>query len=112
GDHERVKHFVPKDKLTEAMINGTPVVALCGQDWVPSRNPERFPMCPACQAIRDGLGSDDDPEESVKGSGFHGDGRKKYVRSITNIGHPTWWSIFVCLHHQTDPKGGWLITYE
>ena len=28
GDHERFSHYVPKDKLTEAMIMGTPVVAL------------------------------------------------------------------------------------
>ncbi len=30
GDHERFSHYVPKDKLTEAMVNGTPVIALCG----------------------------------------------------------------------------------
>src|SRR5699024_4795573 len=57
GDHERFKHFVQKDKLTEAIINGTPVVALCGKVWVPSRDPERFPMCPSCQEIWDGLES-------------------------------------------------------
>ena len=31
GDHERFSHYVPKDKLTEAMVMGTPVVALCGK---------------------------------------------------------------------------------
>jgi hypothetical protein len=40
---------VPKDKLTEAMVMGTPVVALCGKVWVPSRDPERFPVCPECK---------------------------------------------------------------
>ena len=30
---------------------GTPVVALCGKVWVPSRDPERFPICPECQEI-------------------------------------------------------------
>lgn len=39
GDHERFSHYVPKDKLMEAMINGTPVIALCGKVWVPTRDP-------------------------------------------------------------------------
>lgn len=51
GDHERFSHYVPKAKLTEAMVNGTPVVALCGKVWVPSRNPDRFPICPECKDI-------------------------------------------------------------
>lgn len=51
GDHERFSHFVAKDKLTEAMVMGTPVVALCGKVWVPSRNPDRYPVCPECKEI-------------------------------------------------------------
>jgi hypothetical protein len=51
GDHERFSHYVPKDKLTEAMVMGTPVVALCGKVWVPSRAPEKFPTCPECKEI-------------------------------------------------------------
>ncbi|MDN5727547.1 MAG: DUF3039 domain-containing protein, partial [Propionibacteriales bacterium] len=27
GDHERFSHYVPKEKLTEAMVMGTPVIA-------------------------------------------------------------------------------------
>jgi Protein of unknown function (DUF3039) len=49
GDHERFSHYVPREKLTEAMVMGTPVVALCGKVWVPSRDPERFPVCPECK---------------------------------------------------------------
>lgn len=60
GDHERLSHFVPKDKLMEAMINGTPVVALCGKVWVPTRDPERFPVCPECKEIWENFGKDDD----------------------------------------------------
>ncbi len=63
GDHERFSHYVPRDKLTEAMVMGTPVVALCGKVWVPSRDPERFPVCPECKEIWNGLpqgGGDDD----------------------------------------------------
>jgi Protein of unknown function (DUF3039) len=51
GDHEKFSHYVPKDKLTEAMVMGTPVIALCGKVWVPSRAPEKFPVCPECKDI-------------------------------------------------------------
>jgi Protein of unknown function (DUF3039) len=51
GDHDRFSHYVPKDKLVEAMVNGTPVVALCGKVWVPSRDPQRYPVCPECREI-------------------------------------------------------------
>ncbi len=51
GDHERFSHYVPKERLTEAMVMGTPVIALCGKVWVPSRNPDRFPVCPECKEI-------------------------------------------------------------
>lgn len=55
GDHERFSHYVPKNRLTEAMVMGTPVVALCGKVWVPSRNPDRFPVCPECKEIWESL---------------------------------------------------------
>ena len=60
GDHERFSHYVPKEKLTEAMVMGTPVVALCGKVWVPSRAPEKFPVCPTCQEIWDQMKPGDD----------------------------------------------------
>jgi hypothetical protein len=62
GDHERFSHYVPKEKLTEAMVMGTPVVALCGKVWVPSRDPERFPVCPECKEIWASLAAGDDQE--------------------------------------------------
>lgn len=55
GDQERFSHYVPKAKLTEAMVLGTPVVALCGKVWVPNRNPEKFPVCPMCKEIWESL---------------------------------------------------------
>ena len=51
GDEERFSHYVSKKKLADAMINGTPVGALCGKVWVPSRDPEKFPVCPMCKEI-------------------------------------------------------------
>ena len=55
GDHERLSHYVDKAKLTEAYVAGTPVIALCGKVWVPSRDPQRFPICPECKRIHDSL---------------------------------------------------------
>ena len=55
GDHERFSHYVRKEKITEAMVSGKPVRALCGKKWVPSRDPEKFPICPTCKEIFDGL---------------------------------------------------------
>ena len=48
----------PKDGATlvmEARINGTPVTALCGFTWVPSRDAQKYPLCPKCKAICDEL---------------------------------------------------------
>ncbi len=38
-------------KVLEARINGTPLEALCGHVWVPSRDPKQLPMCQACKEI-------------------------------------------------------------
>ena len=61
GDSERFSHYVPRDKLMEAMVNGTPVRALCGKLWVPSRDPSRFPVCPVCKDIYENVVQNDDP---------------------------------------------------
>ena len=60
GDHERFSHYVPKDKLMDAMVNGTPVIALCGKVWVPSRDPEKYPVCPECKEIWESMREGDD----------------------------------------------------
>lgn len=60
GDHERFAHYAPKDKITEAMVTGSPVTALCGKVWVPSRDPKRYPVCPTCKEIYEGLPTGDD----------------------------------------------------
>ena len=53
GDHERFAHWVfPASAVTEALINGTPVVALCWKVWTPSRDPKRYPVCPTCEEIK------------------------------------------------------------
>lgn len=61
GDAERFAHYVKKDKIMESALSGEPVIALCGKVWVPGRDPQRFPVCPACKEIIDArFGSDDE----------------------------------------------------
>jgi len=64
GDHERFAHYVRKEKIVESAVTGTPVIALCGKVWVPNRDPGRFPVCPECKEIFEGLprGGGDDSE--------------------------------------------------
>jgi hypothetical protein len=60
GDHERFAHYVRKDQMGDALVYGTPVIALCGKKWVPSRDPKKFPVCPECKEIYESLGDDNE----------------------------------------------------
>lgn len=51
GDHDKFAHYVPKDRILEAAFTGRPARALCGKEWLPNSDPERFPVCPDCKAI-------------------------------------------------------------
>ena len=55
GDHERFSHYVRKEKILESALSGDPVIALCGKVWVPGRDPQKFPVCPVCKEIYEGL---------------------------------------------------------
>ena len=55
GSHDRFAHYIKKDKVVESAVTGKAVRALCGKKWVPSRDPEKYPICPACKAIYDTL---------------------------------------------------------
>jgi hypothetical protein len=55
GDHEKLAHYVRKDKIVESAVTGAPVVALCGKVWVPNRDPGRFPVCPECKEILESM---------------------------------------------------------
>lgn len=66
GDHERNAHYVRKEKIVESAVLGTPVIALCGKVWVPGRDPQKFPVCPTCKDIYEGL-RPEDPKSSGEG---------------------------------------------
>ena len=55
-----VAHIVKTDpgetaaaKILEARIYGTPIEALCGHVWVPSRDPKQLPLCQKCKDVYD-----------------------------------------------------------
>ena len=56
GDEERYAHYVRKERQLESAFTGRLVVALCGKVWVPTRNPESFPVCPVCKEIFEQMG--------------------------------------------------------
>lgn len=51
GDHDLFSHYANQDDITYSMVNGTPIMALCGKIWVPSRDPKKFPVCQECYSI-------------------------------------------------------------
>jgi hypothetical protein len=63
GDHERFAHYVRKNKILESAMTGKPVIALCGKVWVPGRDPDKFPVCPICKEIYNGLRGPADGED-------------------------------------------------
>lgn len=48
GDHDRFSHMVRKDALERSQATGEPIRALCGKVWVPTKNPDNYPVCPEC----------------------------------------------------------------
>jgi hypothetical protein len=58
-DGEHYAHYVMKHGLVESMIYGAEVTALCGWKFVPTRDPEKYPVCPRCKRIHEGLPAGD-----------------------------------------------------
>ncbi|MBO3087711.1 DUF3039 domain-containing protein [Cellulomonas dongxiuzhuiae] len=75
GDHERFAHYVRKEKIMESAMTGKPVIALCGKVWVPGRDPNKFPVCPVCKEVYDGLR---EPQDGDGGSGGGGGGGRGF----------------------------------
>jgi len=48
-------HYAEKVSVTEGYVLGTPVLAVCGKLFIPSRDPKKFPLCPICKKISEAL---------------------------------------------------------
>ena len=51
GEKDRFSHYVNKEAIVRAATTGAPATALCGKKWTPSRNPEKYPVCPDCKDV-------------------------------------------------------------
>lgn len=56
GEDERLSHIIRRSDWAAAYFEGRAVEALCGKRWVPTRDPERFPLCPECKQLAEALG--------------------------------------------------------
>lgn len=50
-----VAHYAKKTDITRAHVHGTPVRALCGIKWIPTRDGSKYPICMDCQEIYSGI---------------------------------------------------------
>ena len=55
NEDEQFAHYAEKASVTEGYIMGTPVIALCGKIFVPSRDPKNLRVCPICKQIVEAL---------------------------------------------------------
>jgi len=62
SDDPKVAHYARKEEITEAYVMGTEILALCGLIFIPTRDPERLPVCPRCQEIIDKMPWGGDPD--------------------------------------------------
>lgn len=54
-DEPKYAHYAESGSVTEGYVLGKPVVAICGEVFVPSRDPKKFPLCPICKEIVEAL---------------------------------------------------------
>lgn len=55
GDHDRFAHYFRKEDIDKAWLEGVKIVALCGKKDVPTREVGKYPVCPSCKEIYEGL---------------------------------------------------------
>jgi hypothetical protein len=55
GENDIFAHYAEKNEITEALVTGVPIIALCGKIWVPSRDPSKYQVCPSCKDLYNAL---------------------------------------------------------
>lgn len=54
-NNNELAHYAEAASVTEGYVMGTPVQALCGKVFIPSKNPEKLKVCPTCKEIVEAL---------------------------------------------------------
>ena len=47
----KVAHIIRKDDQMRGYVLGEEITALCGQKFIPTRDPDRYPVCEACREV-------------------------------------------------------------
>ena len=45
----KVAHIIRKDDQMRGYVLGEEITALCGEKFIPTRDPERYPVCEGCR---------------------------------------------------------------
>lgn len=56
-EDDEYSHYAKREDIMMAMVEGTPITALCGKTWIPSKNPEGRPLCGTCKRLMEHLRS-------------------------------------------------------
>lgn len=51
GDHDKFSHYVKKEDILAARVEGKPCIALCGKEWIPNDDENKYSVCPTCKSI-------------------------------------------------------------
>lgn len=62
GDHDRFAHYFRRADLDAAFLEGAVITAICGKQDTPTRDFTKYPVCPTCKDIYEGLPEGDDEE--------------------------------------------------
>lgn len=49
----RMSHYVRREDVLRSAVEGIPAIALCGKKWFPTRDPDKYPLCPKCKEMMD-----------------------------------------------------------
>jgi hypothetical protein len=55
SDVKNFSHIAETSKILKGYVAGTPVEALCGKIFLPTRNPDGLEICKTCKEIADSL---------------------------------------------------------
>ena len=51
GSPDDCSHYVRKEEIVRAAVEGGMVTAICGVQFMPLRDPENYPRCQRCEQL-------------------------------------------------------------
>lgn len=50
-DEPKIAHIIEKKDMMRGYVLGEEIVALCGFRFIPTRDPDKYPMCKECLSL-------------------------------------------------------------